>query len=64
MLPVQKALWFVETHCKEALTLEDIAAACNVSPFHLTRAVASTTGRSLMRYVREPFKRGSAAIGE
>jgi AraC family transcriptional regulator len=34
------------------VSLEDIAAACKVSPFHLTRAFAASTGLSLMRYVR------------
>jgi AraC family transcriptional regulator len=52
MDPVQKALWFVESHSREQITLEDIARACKVSPFHLTRAFAATMGSSLMRYVR------------
>ena len=52
MDPVQKALWFVETHWREALSLEAIAQACYVSPFHLTRAFAAAMGLSLMRYVR------------
>lgn len=52
MNPVQKALWYVEGHSRAPIALEDIAAACHVSPFHLTRAFAATTGRSLMRYVR------------
>ena len=49
---IQKALWFIESHSKDVLTLDDVARGCNVSPFHLTRAFAATTGRSLMRYVR------------
>ncbi len=52
MNPVQKALWFVESHSREAFNLDDIAKACKVSAFHLTRAFAATTGLSLMRYVR------------
>ncbi len=52
MTPVHKALWFVESHSREPLALEDIARACHVSPFHLTRAFAAGTGLSLMRYVR------------
>ncbi len=52
MGPVQKALWFVESHSREPVSLETIAAACNVSAFHLTRAFATATGVSLMRYVR------------
>jgi AraC family transcriptional regulator len=52
MNPVQKALWFVESHSRELTSLEDIASACHVSPFHITRAFAATMGLSLMRYVR------------
>lgn len=52
MNPVQKALWFVEGHLQNDLSLESIAAACHVSPYHLTRAFAATMGLSLMRYVR------------
>ncbi len=52
MDPVQKALWFVESHSRESLSLENIAETCNVSAFHLTRAFSALTGRSLMRYVR------------
>jgi AraC family transcriptional regulator len=52
MDPVQKALWFVESHSREHIALEDVAKACKVSAFHLTRAFAATMGLSLMRYVR------------
>ena len=52
MNPVQKALWFVESHSREPIALEDIARVCHVSPFHLTRAFSSTMGWSLRRYVR------------
>jgi AraC family transcriptional regulator len=47
-----KALWFVEANSRKSYTLEEVAHACAVSPFHLTRAFAALTGRSLMRYVR------------
>ena len=47
MDPVQRALWFVESHSRGPVTLEDIAKACNISTFHLTRAFASTMGLSL-----------------
>ena len=52
MNPVQKALWFVESHLREPIALEQIATHCGVSPFHLTRAFDAVTGHSLMRYVR------------
>lgn len=52
MDPVLKALWSVESHSREPVTLESIARSCRVSAFHLTRAFAAATGLSLMRYVR------------
>jgi AraC family transcriptional regulator len=52
MDPVQRALWFVESHSREPITLERIAKTCNVSAYHLTRAFAASTGLSLVRYVR------------
>jgi AraC family transcriptional regulator len=42
----------VESHSREPITLEDIAAVCKISAFHLTRSFAATMGLSLMRYVR------------
>lgn len=52
MNPVQIALWVVENHSSEPLTLEQIAQVSGVSSFHLTRAFAAATGLSLMRYLR------------
>ncbi len=52
MDPVRKAIWFVESHSRQPITLEAIARECHVSSFHLTRAFAATAGMSLMRYVR------------
>lgn len=52
MNAVGKALWFVEAHLGDDLSLETVAERSGVSPYHLTRAFASATGRSLMRYVR------------
>lgn len=52
MNPVQRALWFVESHSADPVTLESVAAACHVSPYHMTRAFAASTGMSLMRYLR------------
>ena len=52
MDPVHKALWYVESHSREPVTLDSIARSCKVSAFHLTRAFAATSGFSLMRYLR------------
>src|SRR5271154_7596059 len=52
MNPANKALWYIETHLAEAIALDAVAAACGVSPFHLTRAFGAATGYSIMRYRR------------
>src|ERR1700738_4590117 len=52
MNPAQKALWFIESHLADALTLDEIAAIGGVSRFHMVRAFAAATGFSVMRYVR------------
>lgn len=52
MNPVDKALWFIESHFAQELTLDDIAAIAGVSRFQLVRAFGYATGTSVMRYVR------------
>ncbi|HWK65644.1 MAG TPA: AraC family transcriptional regulator [Rhizobiaceae bacterium] len=52
MDPVARALWFIESHIGGEITLDDIAQACGVSRFHLSRAFSATLGRSIMRYLR------------
>ncbi len=52
MNPAQKALWFIESHLADALTLEEIASIGGVSRFHMVRSFAAATGLSVMRYVR------------
>src|ERR1700738_340053 len=52
MNPAQKALWFIESHLGDALTLDEIAAIGGVSRYHMVRAFAAATGLSVMRYVR------------
>jgi AraC family transcriptional regulator len=52
MNPAQKALWFIESHLAEALTLDEIADVAGISRFHMVRAFAAATGLSVMRYVR------------
>lgn len=52
MNPVNTALWYIESHFASELTLDEIARHAGVSGFYLTRAFATVTGRSLMRYVR------------
>src|SRR6476620_7283663 len=52
MNPAHKALWFIESHLADELTLDDIAGVAGISRFHLVRAFAAATGLSVMRYVR------------
>jgi AraC family transcriptional regulator len=52
MNPAQKALWFIESHLADELTLEGIAGVGGISRFHMVRAFAAATGLSVMRYVR------------
>ena len=35
--PVSRALWFIESHFGRELTLEEIADACCVSRYHMSR---------------------------
>src|SRR3979490_313282 len=48
----QKALWYIESHLAEELTLDEIAGVAGISRFHMVRAFAAATGCSVMRYVR------------
>ena len=52
MNPAQKALWFIESHLADELTLDDIAGVAGISRFHMVRAFAAATGFPVMRYVR------------
>src|SRR5688500_2811512 len=52
MNPVNKALWYIESHFTSDITLDDIATVTGVSRFYLTRAFAVATGHSMMHYVR------------
>jgi AraC family transcriptional regulator len=52
MNPAQKALWFIESHLADALTLDEIAGVAGITRFHMVRAFAAATGLSVMRYVR------------
>jgi AraC family transcriptional regulator len=52
MNPVARALWFVENHFTQELTLDDVAKAGGVSRYHMSRVFGIATGCSVMRYVR------------
>lgn len=50
---VKTAIWCIESRFASDLSLDEIAAVSGVSRFHLCRAFGASTGRSVMRYVRE-----------
>ena len=52
MRPVEKAIWYIESHFASDITLDDIASVAGVSKFYMTRAFGEATGRSVMLYVR------------
>src|ERR1700737_1520627 len=52
MNPAQKALWYIESHLADELTLDEIAGVGGISRYHMVRAFAAATGLSVMRYVR------------
>lgn len=52
MNPAQRALWYIESHLAEPMTLDEIAAVSGVSRFHIVRAFAAATGLPVIRYVR------------
>ncbi len=48
----QRALWVIERNQYRNLSLDEIAQACDVSKYHLARAFSSSTGCSVMQFVR------------
>ncbi len=52
MDPAHKALWFIESHFAQDLTLEEIACVSGVSRYHISRAFGISMGRSIMGYIR------------
>ena len=52
MNPVGKALWFIESHFAEPITLDEIAAVGGVSRFHLAHAFNAAIGQPAMRHLR------------
>jgi AraC family transcriptional regulator len=50
--PVANAVWFVESHFNQELTLDDAAGVAGVSRYHLSRLFGLAVGCSFTRYVR------------
>lgn len=52
MEPIRKAVWYIESHFADAVTLNDVAAVAGLSRFHLSRSFAQTTGHTVTAYLR------------
>ena len=52
MTPFGRALWHIETHFNEELTLDGVAQIAGVSRFHLTRVFGLGAGMPLVKYLR------------
>src|ERR1700682_1153540 len=52
MNPVGKALWFIESHFGQAVSLDEIAAVGGVSRYHMSRAFGAAIGQSAMHHLR------------
>jgi len=50
--PIARALWFIESHFAQDITLDEAARVAAVSRYHLSRTFGLATGRGLMAYVR------------
>jgi AraC family transcriptional regulator len=50
--PIARALWFIESHFAQEITLDDVAVVAGVSRYHLSRTFGLATGSGLMAYVR------------
>jgi AraC family transcriptional regulator len=53
MGPVQRAIWYIESHFRRDVALQEIAQASRVSRFHLSRAFSVATGFTVMQYLRQ-----------
>jgi AraC family transcriptional regulator len=49
---VEKALWYIESHFRQELALDEIAEHAGVSRYHISRAFGLSTGRPISSYVR------------
>ena len=50
--PVERALWFIESHFARDVTLDQISEVACVSRFHMSRMFAASMGIPVMRYLR------------
>jgi AraC family transcriptional regulator len=52
MRPIDRTVWYVESHLNKAVSLDNVAKIAGVSKFALTRAFLATTGHTVLAYAR------------
>jgi AraC family transcriptional regulator len=52
MQAISRALWYIESHFGEPLTLDDVARVSGLSRFHLARTFAAMVGQPVLAYTR------------
>jgi AraC family transcriptional regulator len=52
MRPIDRTVWYVESHLNRAVSLGDTANVAGVSKFALTRAFLAATGHTVLAYAR------------
>lgn len=52
MQAISRALWYIESHIGEPITLDDVARISGLSRFHLARTFAALVGQPVLAYAR------------
>jgi AraC family transcriptional regulator len=52
MRPIDRTVWYVESHLNRAVSLDDTAKIAGLSKFALTRAFLAATGNTVLAYAR------------
>ena len=52
MRPIDRTVWYVESHLNQAVSLDDVADIAGVSKFALTRTFLNKTGQTVLAYAR------------
>jgi AraC family transcriptional regulator len=60
MSAIGRAIWFIESHFAEDISLDDVAAAAGLSRYHLSRVFGLSAGRSISAYIRGRRLSGAA----
>jgi AraC family transcriptional regulator len=50
--PVEKAIWFLESHFSQEVALDDLARVCGLTRFQMSRLFSHATGMTVTTYVR------------